>query len=313
MENNEQIIETIYENSELKKPAKINFDAFYKTSNAKAEEYEKQKVYVTIDVTTPEDMLMINYDTISDEELFRQVRLYYSDILYSIMSYTDCRYIELFMNKRFLQTLNDVLLQEPNINYTNICYLNKLVYDYAVFEDKDKIIMNLLLTIARTVNRITISKLVGLGLPETIATDIAICRYSNSDDVICTKRLTNKLIQQSRELMTEQMLVNIYTTLYTSMTPLFIGVMYDVYTENELAAFGPDASLINSTINLAILDILDTMTSENIRKVLVVYSQNYGLNNNFSSVRFDIGACPDYTRILAVVNDLQQFEKIVMP
>ena len=308
-----QQIETLYENTELKRPAKINFDAFYKASIAKSEELEKQKVFVNVNVTTPEDMLLTNYDTVDEEELYRQISLYYSDILYAIMSYTDCRYIELFMNKRFLSTLNQVLMSQQYIEHSNICYLNKLVYDYAVFEDKDQYIMNLLLTIARTVNRTTISKLIGLGLPETVATDIAICRYSNNDDVICTKRLTNKLIQQSRELMTEQMLVNIYTTLYTSMTPLFIGVMYDIYTESELAAFGPDASMINSTINLAILDILESMTSDNIRKVLVVYSQNYGLNNNFSHVRFDIGACPDYIRVLEVVNNLKHFENIIMP
>jgi hypothetical protein len=303
----------VYENLELKKPQKPNFNKFFEASVKKAEEEAKKTVYVNVNLTTPEDMLTIDFDTISDEELFKQIKMYYSDILYSIMSYNDCRYISLFMNSKFLMVLNQVLSQEQYIDHSNICYLNKLVYDYAVLEDKDQYTMNALMTIARTINRTIISKLIGIGLPDHIATDIAICRYSNSDDVICTKRLTNKLIQQSRELMTEQMIVNIYQELYSHMTPLFIGVMYDIYTENELAAFGPDASFINSTINLAILDLLDSMTSDNIRKVLIVYSQDYKLNSNFDRVRFDISACPDYPRILEVVHNLQTFENIIMP
>ena len=307
--------ESIYDTKTPITPAtvKISFDDFYAKSIAKAKEQAKNVKYVQIEITGVDSILNYNIDDIEDQELVKIISLYYKDFLNNLMVMNDARYIVLFQNNKFLMCLNQVLSQQSALDISDINHLNKLAYDYSVLVDHDSYTMNLWYTIARTINRTTISKLLGLGLPDIISTELAICRYSNQDEVICTKRLNNKLIRLNRNMITEQMLVDIYCTLYTSMTPLFIGTMYDIYTQEELAAFGPDADIINSTINIAVMDILDTMTSPDIRKVLITYAETYGLNNNFCSVRFDISACPDYQRVLTVCQYLSEQENIQLP
>ena len=292
---------------------KISFDDFYNESIKKSEEAAKKVKYVNVDITAMDSILNYDLEKTDDMTLLRLIQTYYKDILDSLLIHNETKYIVLFQNPKFLMLLNQVLSAETYLDINTISHLNKLVYDYSVLDRSDKYIMGLMYSIARTINRTTISKLLGLGLPELLCVELSICRFSHSDGIIATKRLNNKIIQQSKNIMTQQMIVDIYLQLYTSMTPLFVGTMYDVYSESELAAFGVDADIINSTINLAILDLLESMTSQDIRKVLIVYAQDYRLNNNFSRVRFDITACPDYPRIKQVADLIHENEDIQIP
>lgn len=313
--DNVEWYDSIYdtESTILPQTTKVNFDNFYKQSIKKSEQMEKEKEFVDITFQSPDYIFSYKIEDIPDKELLEYVDKFYSNILELLLVNNDVRYITLFQNAKFLMVLNQVLSNKREISIIDIYHLNKLIYDYNVLENKDIVIANSLQIIAKTINRTTIAKLMGLGLTEDISTEFAICRYSNSDEVICTKRLNNKIIQYSAQLMTEQMIVDIYLTLYTSMTPLFIGTMYDIYYPDDLDAIGPDAGIVNSTINLAILDLLNEMTSQDIRKVLISYAQMYRFNQNYSKVRFDIQSCTDYQRILHMVCYLESQENIVMP
>lgn len=303
--------ESIY--APVSEPVKINFDAFYNNSIAKHEEDMANQQYVNISITGVDSILDMDLKTMDDRELFSIIQSSYPHMLHMIIYAGDERYLNLTTQDKFLVTLNQVLSQERQIEVNNIYHLNKLIYDYTTVADHDKHTMNLFMTLARTINRPTISRLMGLGLDEATCVDLAVCRYSTSDDVICTKRLNNKIIQGSHKVMTEQMIVDIYSVLYTSATPLFIGIMYDIYSQNDLEAISEDASIINSTINLALLDMIEVMPWQDIRKVLISYATTFGLNPNFSAVRFNVALCPDYPRIAEVAKYLQTQESIVMP
>lgn len=305
--------ESIYKDYTLNKTVKINFDDFYRQSIAKSTELENNRVYVTVDITAIDSLLNMDLEQMQEQDIYNILRSNYSYILSSLMNLQECRYITLFMNNKFLQALNQVLVQCPTIDYTDICHLNKLIYDYSVLEDRVDYTLTIFMAIARTINKHTITKLVSLGLSEQIALEFAVCRFSNSDDVVCTRRLNNKMLQQSQNLLTEQMIVDVYITLYERMTSCIVGTMYDVYDQHALDCISEDAGVIYSTQGLAVLDLLESMTSEDIRKVLLVYANSYNINPMYTRTRFDLMACPDYPRLLQVGYSIRTVENIELP
>lgn len=257
-----------------------------------------------------------NIDSLSDRELFEYLKTGYSIILEDIFIRDDSKYLSLFTNPRFLSIFIQVI-NSVQISYIEQIYCNKLAYDYLTNSNNiDEYIKSLFFTLSKTVNKSVIPPLLGLGLSDDFASYLALCRFSSTKEFVNVRRINYLLISSlNPKLFDEQMIIFIYEKLFDRFTDLFKATMFDVYTDEELENIGPGAAEIYANISLAIIDILNSMTSEDIRKVLISYSGDYNMDVNTSNIRFSIRslAICDYKRILDIVDYLEKVENIFVP
>lgn len=301
--------ESIYD-FDKKEPVKISYDSFYKDSLAYEKQRKENTVFADIRFETVASLLSQDLSNLDDRTLYNVVRTNYSNVLSSIIDQKDYKFVSLFLQPRFIMAFNQVCgsVQLTNTEMTYIC---KLIYEYSVLDDKNDYIYGLYSTLARTIHRNSIGILCGLGIPEKTVVDILVSRHSCINDMINVKRVNNIIMNSDKDIMTEQRIVDLFSRIYSSITPLFIGTMYDVIPEYEL---DENSSLINSTISLAVLDLLNVIPSQDIRKVLINYANSYGINPYFCKTRFNLlSLSSDYGRIVEVVQSLQINEGIVLP
>ncbi len=260
------------------------------------------------------DMLM-NINNLTDQQLYNLVMGSYDNILSDIFinSSPDLQqqYLNIFIHPRFLTILNQVMYK-VQLSYDNRIYCNKIIYDYLTIGNGDQYTKDLLLALAKTVNRDIIPSLIGLGLSEDLATTLAISRFSSKKELVNIKRLNFVICTSSPEIMTEQMIVYIYEKLISNFTFLFEGTMFDLCDYNTVTE---DFAEIYSMISLAILTILNNMPSDKIRAVLVAYTGDYNsIMNTNHCVRFSMQSLSmDYYRIIQVIEYLRTIENIYVP
>lgn len=145
-------------------------------------------------------------------------------------------------------------------------YCNILVYEY--FKQKshehDSNLKDTYINLAKIVNREVVSRL-SVHVPPDLAALLAMAKFSTRDTNKATKRVNSIIIQQDTSFLTEQKIVDIYLSLYDRITPLFVGVMSDYRNPKQM---GSSASENWSMIDLAVLDILENMPTEEITKVM---------------------------------------------
>lgn len=248
-----------------------------------------------------------NIDKMTDRELYNLLKNSYETLFSDIFIKNDIQYLNMFTNSRFLNMITQIM-GEVQISYINRIYCNKIVYDYLAYDNSDEYIKSLMLNFSRVVNRDIIPIIVGIGIPENIATELVIARYSSMKELVNVKRLNFVITSSLIDIMTEQTIVFIYEKLFNKMTPLFEGIMFDVYEcETE------ESEEIYSRISLAVLDILNGMTSADIRKVLISYSSDYTMLFVDNGVRFSMNSLSyDFERINNIVEQLKQ-ENIYLP
>lgn len=258
---------------------------------------------------------LMNINNLTDQQLYDLITNSYDNILSDIFVNSSPemqeQYLNIFIHPRFLTILNQVMYK-VHLSYDNRIYCNKIIYDYLTMGNGDQYTKDLLLALAKTVNRDIIPNLVGLGLSEDFATTLAISRFSSKKELVNIKRLNFAICSSSPEIMTEQMIVYIYEKLIGNFTFLFEGTMFDICDYNTVTE---DFAEIYSTISLAILTILNNMPSEKIRTVLVSYTGDYNsIMNTNHCVRFSMQSLSmDYYRIVQVVEYLRIVENIYVP
>ena len=253
---------------------------------------------------------LYNLDSLQDKELFELLRDSYESVLSDIFVDKNEYYLHLFTNTRFLSIMVQVISSVSNISHTNRTYINKIVYDYLTLDKKDQYIKQLMYSLSKMVNKDILPRLLGLGLQEDLAIYLALARFSSQKEIVNVKRLNFVIMTSPIEIMTEQMIVYIYEKLFDRVTPLFVGTMID----NCKQDMSQDMEEIYSTISLAILDILNTMPSNDIRKVLISYVGDYQAIYHKSGYRFSMQCLSnDYARINAVVEALYANENIYVP
>jgi hypothetical protein len=204
---------------------------------------------------------------------------------------------KLFTNKRFLQIFLQVIgfLQLP---YDEIVCINKLAYDYYIIPGKDPEISDLLLQISYQINNILVIRLSGkLGMNGArVLSMIANSSFKEEKNV---HRINTFLVKYGE--LSVQDIVDIYCILFERFTYPFIFSML----ESKPSGLSKSQLICFDNISLALLSILDSMTSEDIKRVLYDYAFTLKLIRNDFSVRFSLKSAKAYTRIQEVIKEIE--------
>lgn len=215
----------------------------------------------------------------------------------------NCSYAALLTDVKFISAFIRAINSIP-IDYNTKLACNKVTYDYFTSTNPDSNIKQQYLNMSRVVNRDCITRLITIGLDENTACNLALCRYSSSNERVNVKRLNFALYHRDPEIITEQMVVWIYEKLFNRISDLFYATMLEVYTPEQYEDFGDEFAEVYGTVGLSVLIILNNMTSENIRKVLLGYEAEWKYNNQ-PAVRFSLHSLSnDYSKITRVVESM---------
>ena len=258
---------------------------------------------------------LFKLENMSDQDLYNLVSKSYQYLLDEMFIAKNVELINfLYTNPRFIMTFNNVLSRpDIKLTYLQTVYCNRLAYDFFTARgDKDKYIRALLVNLIKTVNRAINPSLIGLGLNEELASYLTNARYSSLKENIQVKRLNVIIMQQSSEVMTVQMIVDIYGKLFDRITPLFDGIMYDYWPNDQF--INPEMEDIYATINVAILEIVNNLPDNIMYHLLRNFHETYHMVNSDKKVRFNIYSfCKeDYPR-LDYTLELLRREGIVLP
>lgn len=210
-----------------------------------------------------------------------------------------------FENEVFIAAFIRAINSIPN-NYKITLACNKLAYDYFTSDNPLPEIKKMYLNLSRTVNRQIINSLITLGLDENTASNLAFCRYSSAKERTNVKRLNFVLYNKDPNVMTEQMIVWIYEKLFDHVSQLFYGTMFEVYPPEQEQEFGENFMEIYGVTGNAVLTILNNMSTDNIKKVLTVYSEEWVYACR-PPVRFSLRSLSaDFSRISNVVEFLNE-------
>lgn len=256
-----------------------------------------------------------NINVLSDRELYELLSIAYPTILNK--TFIDKNKVitgNLFRNERFVMVFSQVLMNvRTPFDQDQKTNCNRLIYDYIMYKNKDNHIMSLLYNLAKTINRDIIPQLCGLGLSESIATDLAIARYSTTDEALGMMRVNVVITCGDIDVMNEQRIIWIYEKLFDHLTPMFEGIMFDAWSDDDFV--DEDKEEIYGTINLAILDILNEAPLKSIVSVLSSFAQDKYYIHQDDPLRFNIKsiAVSDYGRIIEGIDIVETQRGITIP
>ena len=260
-----------------------------------------------------ESLMHTIYDipNLSDVQLRNFIQNYYVKILDNVFSGPDrSNHLLCFTDKRFLDAFIDVLQLETFYDTTIIVKCNNICYDYITLPNKDPDIVSRMMKISEIVNRPKMPKLIGFGLRQDVAAFILLARYSSFNLEICVRRVNHILRTQPKVIMNLEMITEIFNCLYShnDWIAAFQYFMHDVipeYSENNWVT--EEIEEIDSTINLAILDILNSEPTMIINDAISNYAEDRKLINGNKPYKFSLmRLSDDYYRIKNVIEYLKQ-------
>lgn len=268
----------------------------------------RKDVMTTVNINTPyfnEETFkqnLFNTTNFSDQDLYMFISTCMDRIVEDILN-NDSDYISVITNHRFMDTFSKIMTTTPITAKKRLC-CNKLAYDYLTLGDSDLYTKQKLLGLSMRVNSSITMRLTGLGLDNTTAGNLALSRYSSSNEIVNVKRLNFTICNLDSNIMTEQMIINIYEIMFDRITPLFEGAMFETYDEDCEEVFGENFMANYSTISLAVLTILNNMPISDIKHVISTYIKNWNVKQK-PSVRFSLRSLSgDFSRIKFAVEEL---------
>lgn len=254
---------------------------------------------------------MINIDRMSASELYDYVLKNHDAILNVVFGNQadkkNNEYLRLFLNLRFLTTLSRVIsgtVLNP-IQKVNCC---KIIFDYMSLpsERRDPELFTAMQDFGMNILRDTISILMSIGVSRYYAVYLTAAMNSSNNIKINIQRM-NYIIADSKEF-NEQMIINIYVHMskYNNLTmsDLLSSHMFSVDPVNT----DEQTSDMYSVISLAVLELLNNMTPDEIREVLKRYSNTFTLyyGGDYRVARFSLHSLSaDFQRISAMAYSLQ--------
>lgn len=253
-----------------------------------------------------EEMLM-NVSKMNDQELFEFVKVHYKNILGTV--FDNPEKIKYFIDIRFLQAITSVISNTKidHLTKMNAC---KIVYDYMSLpiDKRDPMVYTCIQNFGKAVLKDTIMYLVSNGIPEYYVLYMTCALYSSKSMHLNIQRMHYIIATSEPGTFTEQGIINTYIHMsrYHDLTMSYLLSSFMLNEDRNIQ--NEYMSEMYSTISLAILDMLNSMTSQDIKTVLTVYSNEfimkYGGDRNL--VRFSLrdGISGDYDRIKEIANNL---------
>ena len=299
---------------------------FWEEANKYDAEHPIQVIKVRVD-ESPNfnlEILKQNIDHVndmSDSELRSFIKKCFKSIMRDLFGAEMPKYIKYFQDIRFLNAFIDVVLSLEFIDKEDIIRINTMCYHYITLpkDKQDYRVLDRMMQLSNIVNKLNIPRLLGLGLSSNLASILLIARYSDIDLNVCVKRVDFIIITQPKELMSEKMIEEIFKILYNVMDDfhrIFPYIMMDTlpeYDENNPNTFWvtDDIQEVNSTLNLAILNIIDNLPSQTIRGIILNYSEAMSMIYKNQTVRFSLrNLSEDYYRINNIINSIAYNEHI---
>lgn len=244
-----------------------------------------------------------NIDNYNDKEIkeiiIRQhaMILNYENFLASKSS-RECA-LSLFTNKNFLRCFLDVIRILEINDHEKIC-TNKLAYDYYILPNKDIEVSDLLFQLTTEVNGKEVIILSGI-LGRTDAQILSMIRNSSFDEVKVVYRVNSFLKKYNVVDLSLQQMVSIYCCLFQRVTTLFVETMLESKPKDLL-----DYESINfDKISIAVIEIVNSMPSSEIKYVIKSYAYALSRINNNIEVRFAIRKLNKYERIIKIIDEVE--------
>lgn len=206
---------------------------------------------------------------------------------------------ELFTNKKFLNIFISIINIIPLSEHEKTC-LNKLAYDYYILKDKDEEVSNLLLQISNIINYrqvVRLSAYLGMNAARSLSmiSDSSFKQEKNIHRI-------NVFLVKCNISLSIQDLVNILCTLFNHFTYPFIYSMLELKPDN----LTNEQNKRFDDISLALIAMLDSMTSDDMYKVLYAYGYTLRIYNIESEyVRFKLKELKGYNRIQTIINKVE--------
>lgn len=243
--------------------------------------------------------------SMSQEEIYAMFKKSYSTVLSSIFNGGNYEILRIIIDNKdilfaFVNTISSVSLTP--IEKT---YFTRLTYDYNNSKtEKSPEIQGILINTCRILYRGPIARLINY-VPEAVAVDMCIARWGHNQELKNVKRLNNVIL--STPDMSTQKVVDIYGTLFTRMTSLFIGTMFDI-KDTTGNVYKQE---VDSMISNAILYLLDNMASEDINKVLCEYAEVIKVTKKYPRISLHSISFDEFPRVVSAVKELQTIDKYV--
>lgn len=292
------------------------FDDFIKEVKEKDETIEYKELNLSKNILFNPNLavnMLENIDDYSDKQIFDMIKESYETIFSERFVSQDPRRITLMINSRFISEAVKVFSLYPDISYSTLVYINKIIFDFndRYTGEEYESQRNLFISLARAINKRKIQELVIIGLPEVIAVNLAYRRYSSNNESINIRRLLSFMASVEPGLMTAQMVVNIYERLFEE-----IGLLFQIIMTEPLRVTSFDETYEN--IGLAILAMVDNMPAIAIQRVLRGYSLaidsgalKYGQDKTY--IRYYLSSLVGYDRIVNAVIYLKEYEGVRVP
>lgn len=254
-----------------------------------------------------------NLDKMNEKDRYNFIKSNVDFIANQVINGT-CKYNRKLVDPLFLNTLKEVLRTMP-VTAIRRLFINQLAYSYQFYKGATESISLLLLDTTRLVNQPYIGILQSLGLTEDQSAKLALSRFSSSDEIVNVNRLNYTIYLIGHRVMTEQMIIWIYEKLFDQMRYLFVGSMM----ETKGSMVPPDGHDEDdfyetfSTASLALLTMVNNMTSADIDRLLRIFMDYWNANHK-PTTRFSLRALSgDFGRVRTIVETITEKQGLWIP
>ena len=157
--------------------------------------------------------------------------------------------------------------------------------------------------LALKMNKEAVNNIVTKDLVESNALWIVINRYSSTDERRNIRRAVRAMQHVDRNIMDEDMIIRIFSKLFKDqLTNLFCAVMTDRFDEFD----DYNEQYVYSSVNIAILRILNTMDYDEIKDILILYGNE--LKESGTKGRFSLNTISpdDYRKIVDAKDEIEK-------
>ena len=213
----------------------------------------------------------------------------------------------LFKNEKFLKCFLDVIRLIGLSSHEKIC-INKLAYDYYINPyGCDSRVCDLLYQLTTEVNCREVIVLSGiLGLRD--AQILSMIRNSTFNIEKAVHRVNTFLVKCNNDLSISN-IISIYCHLFERFTDVFIYTMM----ESKPNGMSPLMKKKYDNISIAILEMMNSLTSADIRKVLYDYGYILSMVKVNTKIRFALRTAERYNRIISVIKSIEIQDNIKIP